>query len=73
MMFWIPPGFAHGFLTLENDTIFTYKCTKEYNKSSEGSLLWDDPTLDIQWGIQSPLVSEKDLKAASFQHFESQF
>lgn len=73
MMFWIPPGFAHGFLTLENDTIFTYKCTKEYNKSSEGALLWDDPTLDIQWGIQNPLVSEKDLEAASFQYFESQF
>ena len=40
-MFWVPPGFAHGFLTLRNDTIFSYKCTNVYNKESEGSILWN--------------------------------
>lgn len=57
---WIPTGFAHGFLTLEDDTIFTYKCTGLYNKASEGSIRWNDPDLNIDWGIKSPLLSEKD-------------
>ena len=46
---WIPPGFAHGFVTLEDDTIFTYKCTGVYNKESEGSILWNDKDLNIDW------------------------
>ena len=40
-MFWIPPGFAHGFITLEDNTLFSYKCTALYNKSSEGSIIWN--------------------------------
>ena len=56
---WIPPGFAHGFVSLKNDTIFHYKCTEVYNKESEGSLLWDDNDLDINWGVANPLVSRK--------------
>ena len=59
-MFWIPPGFAHGFLTLADDTIFVYKVTGLYNKESEGGLLWNDPALGIQWGIENPLLSDKD-------------
>ena len=70
---WIPPGFAHGFLTLENDTIFTYKCTGVYNKDSEGALLWNDSELNIDWGVERPLVSEKDLIAGNFKDFKSQF
>ena len=72
-IFWIPPGFAHGFVTLEDDTIFTYKCTGVYNKESEGALLWSDKDLNIDWGVESPLVSEKDLVAGSFNNFESNF
>jgi len=72
-IFWIPPGFAHGFLTLEDNTIFTYKCTEAYNKESEEALLWNDPTLNIDWRIDAPLVSDKDLVAGSFETFESQF
>lgn len=60
---WIPAGFAHGFVTLEDDTIFTYKCTGFYNKSSEGSIRWNDPELNINWGIETPLLSEKDKLA----------
>ena len=72
-IFWIPPGFAHGFITLKDDTIFTYKCTGVYNKESEGALLWNDKDLGIDWGIKNPLVSDKDLVAGSFINFKSQF
>ena len=72
-IFWIPPGFAHGFVTLEDDTIFTYKCTGVYNKESEGSLIWNDDDIAIHWGVESPLVSDKDLVAGSFKDFESKF
>lgn len=59
---YIPPGFAHGFLTLKDDTEFCYKCTAEYHKASEGGIRWDDPTLAIQWpfvGLEVS-ISEKD-------------
>ena len=72
-IFWIPPGFAHGFVTLEEDTIFTYKCTGLYNKESEDALLWSDTDLNIDWGSIDPLVSDKDLVAGSFENFRSQF
>jgi len=64
---WIPAGFAHGFVTLEDDTVFTYKCTGLYNKASEGSIRWNDPELNINWGINTPLLSEKDLSAPLFR------
>lgn len=62
-MLYIPEGFAHGFLTLEDNTIFFYKCTNFYNKASEDCILWNDPALNINWGISNPLVSEKDSLA----------
>jgi len=72
-IFWIPTGFAHGFITLEDDTIFTYKCTGVYNSASEEALLWSDKDLNIDWGSANPLVSDKDLVAGSFKNFKSQF
>ncbi|MCD4682804.1 MAG: dTDP-4-dehydrorhamnose 3,5-epimerase [Bacteroidales bacterium] len=72
-MLWIPPGFAHGFLTLEDNTIFQYKCTNYYNKESEGSILWSDPDLGISWNIKNPLVSLKDQSAPRFKDFQSKF
>jgi dTDP-4-dehydrorhamnose 3,5-epimerase len=63
---WIPKGFAHGFVTLEDHTIFTYKCSGLYNKASEGSIRWDDPELNIDWGISTPLLSDKDRIAPLF-------
>ena len=72
-IFWIPPGFAHGFVTLEDNTIFTYKCTGAYNKESEGALLWNDKDLNINWVVNDPLVSEKDLEAGNFKDLESKF
>jgi dTDP-4-dehydrorhamnose 3,5-epimerase len=60
---WIPEGFAHGFVTLEANTVFSYKCTGIYNKESEGSIRWNDPELNIDWGIADPLLSDKDKLA----------
>ena len=72
-MYWIPSGFAHGFATLEEDTIFFYKCTKGYNKEAEGSILWNDPLLNIEWGIKDPVVSDKDRISQPFGLFASPF
>jgi len=58
-MVYIPEGFAHGFAALE-DSIFAYKCTNLYNKESEGGINWADPSLNIDWGVKNPIVSEKD-------------
>lgn len=71
--FWIPPGFAHGFLVLEDDTIFSYKCTAYYNKESEGVIRWDDPALGIRWNISDPVLSEKDKVAPPLSQIVSPF
>ncbi len=70
---WIPEGFAHGFLTLEDNTIFSYKCTNLYNKESEDCILWNDSDLGIGWGIENPTLSEKDKLGKKFKHFISPF
>ena len=70
---WIPPGFAHGFISLEDDTIFSYKCTGVYDSASEQALLWSDKDLNIDWRFTNPLVSEKDLVAGYFKNLVSQF
>ncbi len=72
-MFYIAPGFAHGFATLRDNTIFSYKCTNAYNKESEGCLLWNDPDLKIDWQLTHPLLSEKDLVGTKFGEFRSPF
>lgn len=73
LMFWIPPGFAHGFETLEDNTIFLYKCTNLYNKESEGGLLWNDPALGIKWQTAEPIVSDKDQILPTLNNFISPF
>lgn len=72
-MLWIPPGFAHGFLTLENDTIFSYKCTNIYDKGSEDCILWNDKTIGINWKVKNPILSDKDKCGAIFSEFVSKF
>ncbi len=72
-IFWIPPGFAHGFLTLADDTIFSYKCTDYYNPKAEGSVNWNSPSLKIDWGIENPILSEKDALAVNFTELISPF
>lgn len=63
-MLWVPEGFAHGFLSLEDNTQFLYKTTNYYNKSSERSLLWSDSRIGIEWpAMENVIVSEKDRVA----------
>ena len=71
-MLWVPPGFAHGFLTLEDDTEFLYKCTDFYAPEHERSLLWSDPAIGIDWplGGDAPLLSGKDAAAAPLAEAE---
>ena len=72
-MLWVPEGFAHGFCTLLDNTIFYYKCTNYYNKASEGSIAWNDPGLKIDWNISDPVLSEKDRAGIAFKQFVSPF
>ncbi len=57
---WVPEGFAHGFMTLEADSVMLYFCTEEWNPTGEGGLLWSDPELRISWPVLQPTVSAKD-------------
>lgn len=68
-MFLIPAGFAHGFVALE-DSVFFYKCSNYYNKTSEGGILWNDSQLNIDWGINDPIVSEKDQVLPNFAAYQ---
>lgn len=72
-MLWIPPGFAHGFSVLEDNTVFLYKCTTPYHPESERGIRWDDPELSIDWGVDNPLVSEKDSHLPLFRNLQSPF
>lgn len=69
----VPAGFAHGFLSLEDDTILNYKCSDYYHAKSEVSLLWNDPEFNIDWGIVDPILTEKDRLAEKFVTFENPF
>lgn len=72
-MFFVPKGFAHGFLVLSETADFLYKVTNYYNKDSEGGIIWNDPDLKIDWGIDEPILSEKDLILPRFQNLENIF
>lgn len=70
-----PAGFLHGFLTLEPDTSVTYKVDAYYDRDSDGSVLWNDPALAIDWGVSEDqvILSEKDAGAVSWADFDSPF
>lgn len=70
---YIPKGFAHGFLSLEDDTILYYKCSNYYHADSEYSIAWNDPSLAIDWGVVDPILAEKDRLAENFATFENPF
>jgi dTDP-4-dehydrorhamnose 3,5-epimerase len=72
-MMYIPEGFAHGFATLKDNTVFSYKCTQFYNKASEDCIIWNDKDLAIDWQVKNPLLSEKDLMGKVFKDFVSLF
>ena len=70
---WIPRGFAHGFITLEDDTLFAYKCTNAYSREHERGIVWNDPALGIDWGEATPIVSEKDKQHPLFVDIPKEF
>ncbi len=59
--FWVPPGYAHGFVVLSDTADFEYKCTDFYDPTDEGGVIWNDPDIGIDWKINNPKLSEKDL------------
>lgn len=61
-MIYVPAGFAHGFLTLSDSAQFLYKCSDSYAPKDEHGIIWNDSDLNIKWGIENPLVSEKDAR-----------
>lgn len=71
--FWLPPGFAHGFSVLSDEAIFMYKCTNYYSKKDERAILFNDPDIGIDWKVEKPIVSEKDLLAKKFKEIEKDF
>lgn len=68
--FFIPRGFAHGFLVLEDDTVFVYKCDNYYAPEAEGSYRWNDPYFGIDWGVSPDevILSDKDARAPFFEN-----
>jgi dTDP-4-dehydrorhamnose 3,5-epimerase len=73
IMFFIPRGFAHGFATLTDNTLFSYKVAGYYNKESDNTILWNDSDLKIDWKISEPILSEKDLNGKKFGDFITPF
>jgi len=59
-IFYIPPGFAHGFLAMSDIADVIYKCTKEYSPEADRGIRWDDPDIQVRWPVQKPALSEKD-------------
>lgn len=72
-MLWVPEGFAHGFLTLEDDTDFLYKCTAPYAPETEHTLRWDDPMVGVEWPLDGiePVVSDKDALGLELADIEA--
>lgn len=68
--FWIPPGFAHGFLVLSDSADFEYKCTDYYDPFDEGTILWNDSSLNITWPTNKPILSDKDAKALKLDELD---
>jgi dTDP-4-dehydrorhamnose 3,5-epimerase len=60
--FYVPPGFAHGFVVMSETALFHYKCTEFYSPGNEMTICWDDPDLGIEWPLQDPVISEKDAR-----------
>ena len=68
--FYIPDGFAHGFLCLSNECTVNYKCTSYRNAESERTLQWNDPNVSIKWPIKNPILSKKDKNGLDLDYFD---
>lgn len=65
---WVPPGFAHGFVTLSETADFEYKCTDYYKPDDEHCLIWNDKSIGINWPIENPVLSEKDKNGLKLEN-----
>jgi dTDP-4-dehydrorhamnose 3,5-epimerase len=72
-MFWVPPGFAHGFCVLSEQARVLYKVTGEYSKELDRGIAWDDPTIRIDWPIDDPILSQRDLSHPSLEDADNNF
>ena len=70
-MLWVPPGFAHGFCGLSDESDVIYKCTALYDAASDRSIAWNDPDIGIQWPLEGPLLSPKDAAAPRLKDAEA--
>jgi dTDP-4-dehydrorhamnose 3,5-epimerase len=73
LQLFVPEGFAHGFLVLEDQTVFSYKCSNYYSKELESSLRWNDPAFAIDWGVINPILSDRDQEGLFWSEFQSPF
>lgn len=76
-LIYIPPGYGHGFISLIDNTLFSYKVTKQYNPKAEGGIVWNDPNINIDWGlkylnIEQPIISHKDLKLQTLLQYKNE-
>lgn len=69
---YIPAGFAHGYCVLSEEAVFQYKCTEVYHPEDEYGLIWNDDKLNIQWPINNPVISEKDLRHPTFNNIKAE-
>ncbi len=69
----VPEGFAHGFVVLEDNTLFSYKCTNYYSPEHDRCLRWNDPALNIDWEIENPLLSDKDKSSPFLKDLDNPF
>ena len=73
LQLWVPPGFAHGFAALTDHVVFNYKCTEYYSRDHERAIVYNDPDLNIDWTVENPIVSEKDLSGSLFRNIQKDF
>lgn len=73
LMLWIPPGFAHAFLALDEENELIYKVTKEYSPEHERGIVWNDPQIGVRWGVENPILSEKDRNLPPLKDAENNF
>ena len=72
-MLWVPPGFAHGFATLEDDTDVLYSATDEYSPEHDGGIIWNDPDISVKWPLENPVVSDKDARLPFLKEARNNF
>ena len=73
LMLWVPSGFAHGFVALEDDTEVVYKVTKEYSPELDRGIIWNDTDIGVKWPIENPMLSEKDKNLPGLKEAENNF